>query len=560
MSEEFIPRTIPRVKVALYGPTNVGKTLFRNVLLRKDTSPPKPTEMTKEEEVMREYKKPTEFGTTMSIEKYKLTLVDVPGRPEFKQIRIETLNKIVGWLFMYDATDPSSAEKLMEMIKTELEPARKLKSAIAMMVVGTKKDLGTNDEAVKKGAEIAEYLSKHTTMLYGYSVPHVVISCTDTGNVTLTFLCIEAINFDLRPPKEIISRIMEGEAPLTVPSVEIEVPKEVKVPEKPAPVEPLIEEVEVEKMEVPEAPEPKEPVLEEPLGGLEEVGGKEEVLPEVPSPVEVMREVAPEKPKIEEVAPKPTKPKVVPREVKAKPIRIELGTDEKAWNLARKIKEKIPMLSGCYLISWGKDAVHVALDSEKKLTEKNKEFVRAILSLYNAIRGRFDVNVILLGGEEKGYGITIGDKIIVMEFDPKDISDMMMIFSAFGYKKPTMPIGEAISPKPVRFVLNKTDKFWDAARSIKNTSADIISCYIVIPENGGYAVAHDSDEYLAKEQEEFLSTILNIMNYADKITKTKLLMLVGKQSIIVAKKKGYIVIKTKGRPPTHMLRMISAAK
>ena len=251
MSDEFIPRAIPRVKVALFGPSNVGKTLFRNMLLRRDPSPPKPSEKSEEEEILREYKRPTEFGMTMSIEKYKLTLVDVPGKPEFREERMKALSKIVGWIFMYDSTDPSSADMLLKMIKEELEPEKKLKSAIAMMVVGTKKDIGPNAEAIKKGEEIAKHLSKHTMMFYGYNVPHILISCKNQNEVSLTFLCLESINFDLKPPESILKKLKEGvtippaQVPISKTEKEIEIPPKIEVAKTEIAKEPPIETPEI---------------------------------------------------------------------------------------------------------------------------------------------------------------------------------------------------------------------------------------------------------------------------------------------------------------------------
>lgn len=220
---EFIPRSIPRVKIALYGPSGAGKTLFFNIFLKGDSSDPEPTKEAQVSEILREYRRITSVGITESVEKYKLTLVDVPGADELRESRLKFLQKVVGWLFMYDATDPRSPELLLKMLKEELITERKLKSAIGIMVIGTKSDLGINDMAVRKGEEIVEFLSKNTmASVYGYKIPHIQISVKDREQVRLTYLCLESIVFDLKPSDIILSKLKKvvekGVKPLETPA------------------------------------------------------------------------------------------------------------------------------------------------------------------------------------------------------------------------------------------------------------------------------------------------------------------------------------------------------
>ncbi len=568
MGEEFIPRAIPRVKIALYGPSNAGKTLFRNMLLRKDASSPKPSEKSQEEEVLREYKRPTEFGTAISVEKYKLTLVDVPGRPEYKDERLDALSKIVGWLFMYDATDPSSAEILMSMIKDELEPARKLKSAIAMMVVGTKRDLGVNGDAVAKGEEIAKYLSKHTTMLYGYSVPHVVISCVDMNNVTLTFLCIESINFDLRPPKTVIEKLKSTEKPIGTEEkpTSVQAPKseatatppEIKPAEAPLekPSE-LVEEIRVEEVEVPTPPPTTETLHEEPLKELESLETGIEKLPEVPSPVDVMKEALPKEVKIERPSPRLPKEKAPAHRVK--PIEIEIEPNDELWNIARTLRGKIPFVSRCFIMAYDRNRIHVSHGGDKELTQEIRDLLSSLIKVVGAA-GIFEPSAMYISGEKKAYGIIFGKRTMVLELEGENVQDMLFLLSSLSveesYKTP-IPIEKSES---INLALNKTENVWDIARSIKGIIPNAISCYIVTKENGTYVVAHDSDAFLAKEQEDFIRNIMNLASLVDNLTDARLIILIGKQSIIISKKMGYLIIKIKDRPTLDLLRIVTSAR
>ncbi|MCR8471866.1 MAG: GTPase domain-containing protein, partial [Candidatus Korarchaeota archaeon] len=157
MSEdEFIPRAIPRVRVALYGPSGSGKSKFLNTLIRRNVPEEKTTTEPEIIEITRAYKRRTVMGTLETVTNYKLVLIDVPGREELEKQRTEAVKKAVIWLFFYDSTNPASANELYNMIKSELEKKEILKSAIAMAVVGTKGDINPNPEAVKIGDDIAK--------------------------------------------------------------------------------------------------------------------------------------------------------------------------------------------------------------------------------------------------------------------------------------------------------------------------------------------------------------------------------------------------------------------
>ncbi len=588
MSDEFIPRAISRVRVALYGPSGVGKTLFRNMLLRKDSSPPEPSEKSVVEEILREYKRPTEYGVAVSVEKYKLTLVDVPGRPELKDERNRALSKIVGWIFMYDATDPKSPEKLLEMIKNELEPARKLKSAIAVMVVGTKKDLGVNEEALRKGEEVANHLAKHTTLLYGYTPPHITISCLDPKEVALSFICLEAINFELRPPEKLIEKI-KAHKPEVVAPPKPPPPKPSEVPKVPsAPVEEKKVEVSTEaKMETIEIPEVPKPPEERPMEGIAEeiiqeeqvmedlggVGMPVEKLPEIPSPKEVLEEI--EKPAKEippEVPAPPEKAIVVekPAEIIEKPPerppqppppKVEWITDpeDKMWSMARKMRDRIEWVDRCYIIRPEQNKVHVAHDGERGLPQDTKKTLDAVSRAVLVFGRILNPRAIIIVGEDKNMGIVCGRSIMVFETSRRDI--LPNIFSIFASlrQKEGAKISIQIPKKELKIKLADEQRLWKIARRIKLSVANIVNCYMVIKEDGSLSVAHDGDRFIARAQEELISDIIHGTEILDEVIRVKGIIIFGEESLAILKKKGYIIMKLEGTPPIEILQILSAA-
>jgi len=591
MSEGFIPRAISRVRVALYGPSGVGKTLFKNMLLKRDASPPEPTEKPDVAEVLRDYKRPTEFGVSMSVEKYKLTLVDVPGKPEYKDERIGALSKIVGWMFMYDATDPKSPEELMRMIKEELEPARKLKSAIAIMVIGTKKDLGVNDEAVKKGEEIAKYLSKHTSLLYGYSTPHVTISCSDPTEVTLAFLCLESINFELKPPQKIIEKL-ETHKP------EVKIPKErptppPKAPEKPTEVVERKEEIAPEKreaeigvVEVPELPEvpeapkpaelkPEEVSIEVPTMDVGRIGKEIEELPEIPSPLEVMKEISEGKVEMVEEKPIPSlppevTPKVEEKVVEAKPvekpveaqrapeIKVVLEKDEKCWSVAKRLKS-IEWVDRCMILTPSEGRIIIAHDLGGEISEEDKSTVLNVAKAIAIMAKITEPRAFLVVGTNKSIVSILGSRTILLEFRDNRALPLALSMISGVVEVPQHPIGVPVETVTTKFKLNIDDKAWETAKKMKRTIRGVIDCYIVSNGDGEFSIAHDGERSVTKNQEEFISNIINMVRIMENILKIRALIIFGKQYIMVAKKRGYIIVRASERPPLALLSAIATA-
>lgn len=579
MSSDFVPRAIPRVKIAIFGPSNVGKTLFRNVLLKKDTTDPKPTEKSQTVEVLREYKRPTEFGIGLSVERYKLTLIDVPGKPDMKDERMSALSKVVGWIFMYDSTDPNSPDMLLKMIKEELEFAKKFKSAIAIVVVGAKKDLGPNSDAVKKGEEVAKHLSKHTVRFYGYNVPHVLISCKNPNEVSLTFLCLESINFDLKPPESILEKIKKGIAPprvaVSVTKKEVEVPPKVEIvkPEISKTPEAVTEKpvLETEIPKVPEPPPSREEPIAEPLAGLESIGKSIEEIPEIPSPTEVLKEISQKPPvKVEQplarpeekipekreiVAPVVPKPKKVPVE-KHVSIRFEIEKDERVLGIVNRIKS-FSSVSQLFVLRYV-DNIYKVVHHGESLSNTQKQFLEKILSCCKIIEEVCPFHALLFIGSEKSLGIIRGRDIILVEWDnipPRDILVLMSTISPRNLMKITSP---RPSLRDLNITLSQHERHWIYMRRLKRLSEKIINCYLAIPENGSYTISHDGDEYISNEQKEVVKKILSAIENIDAVFNHKIGIIYGQETIIWIKKKGTIIIKSETPPPIELFNIIGA--
>ncbi|MEX0569015.1 MAG: GTPase domain-containing protein, partial [Candidatus Njordarchaeota archaeon] len=196
-----------RLNVALFGPSGSGKSLFRRILFTGKYSPTRPNRRAIEKEIPRIYRFEIKITGNLGETKYILHLIDVPGKEDLVEERESVLKKISGYIFFYDSTDVKSVELLEEMIKKEIEEKKKMKSALAVVLVGTKKDKGPDEEAIKKGCYLVDYLSRITVPYFGYRVPHLLISCKNRDEVNMAFNCLESIMFETRPNKDIIEKI-----------------------------------------------------------------------------------------------------------------------------------------------------------------------------------------------------------------------------------------------------------------------------------------------------------------------------------------------------------------
>ena len=232
---------LPRIRVALYGPSATGKSLFFNAFLRGEVRDISLSDKPVEQQIKRTYRMRTRVMGDIGKVDYILRLIDVPGKPEHKDARLRSLRKICGYIFFYDSTNPESVEALREMISEELKAYKKLKSMLAAIVAGTKKDLGPNRDAIWEASNLVDDLSETTMTYYGYRVPHLLISCKNLEEVNMVFQCLESIIFEMRPNPDIILRI--GHRPKIEEHIEIletlegleEVPRMIGMPEKARP-------------------------------------------------------------------------------------------------------------------------------------------------------------------------------------------------------------------------------------------------------------------------------------------------------------------------------------
>lgn len=318
--------SLSTMKIVLYGPSNSGKTVFRLTLLGKSVDEVSPTEKTEEVETLRTVYK-VKNGKKFPHETYRLKLADVPGKENASDERLSGLQKAIGILLFYDSTDPSSPEELKKMVENEIIAMGYLYNLLGIVIVGTKKDLGPNKEAVDKAQEFVNELSSQIKELWGYDVPHVLINAKNQEEANLTLSLLEHLMMSYTVPQEILEKIGVHTAlkevkipsektvvsPIAskpsvspIPKAEKETIKqlpepkkqpEVKMPEVPSP-ETVISEKEISKTTKLDVQLAKEkPEIPPPEAGLEEAIKPEvtaQKLPHVPSPKEVLTE---EKPK-----------------------------------------------------------------------------------------------------------------------------------------------------------------------------------------------------------------------------------------------------------------------
>lgn len=191
------------LKIALYGPRASGKTTFLRTLIGKTYSSTNANGI----EIVRTYRLKIPITGTRNVVVYRLIIFDLPGAPKFRNLRLSTLKGVSGYIFFYDSTSLNSPQMLFRMIKSELEANKKLKSALAMIVLATEKDLGADRKALRYGNDTAAYLSNKTLRYYGYAVPHLLISNLNQKDVSLVVRALETIFFDIRNDIEVLRKL-----------------------------------------------------------------------------------------------------------------------------------------------------------------------------------------------------------------------------------------------------------------------------------------------------------------------------------------------------------------
>ncbi len=136
------------IRVALFGPSGSGKTVFRKVLLGQQVRDTRPNRRAVRRNIQRTYRMETKVIGDVGTIRYTLGLIDVPGRMDLRDIRLNVLNRVCGYIFFYDSTDPKSPELLLEMIRSELKEKKKFKSMLASIVVGSKKDIHYSSDII----------------------------------------------------------------------------------------------------------------------------------------------------------------------------------------------------------------------------------------------------------------------------------------------------------------------------------------------------------------------------------------------------------------------------
>ncbi|MGQ4892308.1 MAG: GTP-binding protein [Candidatus Njordarchaeia archaeon] len=204
--EEVAPK-VPSVKIVLFGPENSGKTAFSETLLigKIQNQNYVPTEKTVTREVMRQFYK--KIGNRyVPTETYKLIIADTPGSIDKKNERYKGIQKSIGIILFYDTTDPNSAEQLAKMLEEEIIKPELYYNLMGIVIVGTKKDLNVNSEAISKAQTKLNHLIETIQSLWGYKIPHLIISNLNQNEVGWAFYVLESLIMD-KPPMEIINTL-----------------------------------------------------------------------------------------------------------------------------------------------------------------------------------------------------------------------------------------------------------------------------------------------------------------------------------------------------------------
>jgi len=594
MADEFIRREIPRVRVALYGPSNSGKTVFCDMLIQGKVAETQPTTKPRIKEIMRDYKRKTVIGTYETATKYKLMLIDVPGKEELKEERLQSLTKIVAWIFFYDATDVKSAQALLDMIKNELEPNRSLKPAIAMIVLGTKGDLGPNPEAIKLGEEIAKHLSKRTSMLYGYNVPHFLISCMNPEDVNLAFLCVERINFELKLPDDIVARLKKKTEEYLKKSPKIgevsetketpiqpkeELPKTEQIPEKST--KQSMEEIPMPPM--PELPEGAEEKLKE-LKASSLAGELQEFPMELPEQApqpelpELKEESTTEEPKV--MGPEfgrappelaeievPLKEPLIEREQTPVPKvpPVELCREDFDWALARSLHNQICGEARIYVVDIDRKSnkILVAYDDKSRKLEENEKMLLAripnIVSMSDDVAS--GVYAFLVAGKERSMILMRGRKLVAMQIPTNLARKICPLMARLRRAKQSKTITEAEIKFDAEITTTKQMDLLNLAKKLKVGLKNVLACYVILKLNGSVEVAYDGEGDLTDDQKRILRKILALDDLVEKtFGEYRSFLTYGDRSILMLKgNKGILALIFEGTPPSSLIDLALTA-
>ena len=206
MEETAEERKLPLIKIALFGPSNSGKTTFLLTFLGRPSEELSPTTEAKSYEIQRTFYRKME-GKKVPLEVYRLMIVDLPGKEGYDNIRVLSLAKCVGIILFYDATDPISAQMLHRMVDEEIVGGGFIPNLLGIVIVGTKKDLGVNVEAIKIGEKLADSLTNEIKSYWNYEVPHLIINALNQEEVRTVLNILEHLFISLTAPRDLIESL-----------------------------------------------------------------------------------------------------------------------------------------------------------------------------------------------------------------------------------------------------------------------------------------------------------------------------------------------------------------
>lgn len=264
-------------KIALFAPSQTGKSTYKATLLRKDVDTIEtPTNLVNNRNKQNDVIQKIIRRELVPVERNHYNIIDLPGREEDKEQRLNELaSRVVGSLLFYDASNPSSAQKLLEMTKEELLDTNYIRRQTGVAIFGNKQGQ-TSFDAVWTGKKLKDRLNSIISQTWKYDVPHLLISCQAEEDVYLSFWLMAKLIPSHKVSKEVVrkysakhffrqarKRKSSGPGPAQQPSPPKPTPKKsdstVPAPDTPSPPSPQpTNDQPVSTVETPEGEPPKE--------------------------------------------------------------------------------------------------------------------------------------------------------------------------------------------------------------------------------------------------------------------------------------------------------------
>lgn len=195
-----------RLKILLFGPSKVGKSTYKSILLNKDVetieTPRNIENSSKEKNIIQKIME-RELAPK---ERKDYQIINLPGREEDQDERLYQLStRVVGSFLFYDASNPSSAQELLEMTEEELIETNYIRRQTGLVILGNKRGPVSLD-AVWTGKKVKDHLNSIISKTWRYDVPHLIISCQKRVEVFLTFWLMARLVPSHRVPKEVVKK------------------------------------------------------------------------------------------------------------------------------------------------------------------------------------------------------------------------------------------------------------------------------------------------------------------------------------------------------------------